>query len=148
MPSIIEIADDLVAKLNAPGVTWSKAFTAERLYVPVFEKKDLKDLKVSVVPAEEDEQAANRGGNQTDLVLHVGVQKRLLDADDRQMPETDELLLFVDELKNATLRQKLPSYPNIVCYRAERRPLYSPEHLDDRVFLSVLALHFKFVTQA
>ncbi|MBI1371823.1 MAG: hypothetical protein GC159_03560, partial [Phycisphaera sp.] len=78
MSIAIDIADAVAAKINAaPPATFSQAFTAERLVLPVFELADLAELKVTVVPRSVEITGSTRSVSQYDIAVDVGVQKRV-----------------------------------------------------------------------
>ena len=72
---VVQIADAVTAALNAAAL--SQPITAARYYLPEFDLKEMKDLHVSVVPAELDEEIADRGRDRAEYKIHVAVQKRV-----------------------------------------------------------------------
>ena len=79
MPIVIDIAEAVAATLNgdefkARAAALGFAFTAVRSYRPIFDREEMKDLHVTVVPAGFTLELAGRNQSQTDYVVEVGVQ--------------------------------------------------------------------------
>ena len=77
MAVVVEIADAVVAALNE--ATLSYAVTAKRYYLPEFDLKDMDTLHVSVVPAELEEEIADRARDRAEYKIHVAEEKALAD---------------------------------------------------------------------
>ncbi len=73
--TVIQIADAVVAVLNSAVL--SQPVQAVRHYLPEFELTEMDTLHVSVVPAELDEEIADRGRDRAEYKIHVAVQKRV-----------------------------------------------------------------------
>jgi len=136
---ITNLADAVVSELN--GVTFSMAFTAERLYRPDFELADMQDLHVSVVPRALEMTSVGRGLGQYDVQIDVAVQRKLDAADNT---EIDALMALVGELVEFFPVKR--QFGDSVWVRTENSPIYSPEHLGElRQFTSVLTATLRVV---
>ena len=93
MPLITQIADAVVAELNA--ATFSQPVTATRAYVPRFELPELKTLTVTVVPSSASVTAAAHGAAQQDVAIDIAVQQKL---DSEQNAALDPLLALAEEI--------------------------------------------------
>jgi hypothetical protein len=140
MPLTVEVADSVVAELNA--ATLSQTFEAQRLYRPQFDAAQLKTLRVSVVPKKIEIATASRGSNQYDVSIDVAVQKKLdSDANDA----IDPLMQLVEEIGEFFRLRPLASVA-AAWIKTENAPIYALEHLEQqRVFTSVLTLTFRTV---
>lgn len=140
----IDIADAVVGELNAGS--FMQEFTAVRAYRPQYELAELKDLRVTVVPAGVEETSAARTITQRDVSIDVGVQKKLTVAD---AEELDPLMALVEELQSFFRRRRLSGYREAICVKTANEPLYSVEHLDEfRQFTSVIRLTFRVLQEA
>lgn len=141
MTIILQIADAVVAALNAD--TFSQEFDAKRYYQPLFELKDLKVLKVSVVPRGLSIVQAARDKTAQDYQIDVAVQKKFSKGDN---PELDPLMDLVEEIADFFRFKRLPEFPEAVWVKTENAPVYSPEHMDQfRQFTSVVTFSFRVV---
>ena len=139
MSTIIDIADAMVAELNAAA--FSQAFQAQRHYRPVFDLAELKDLHVTVVPKGIELQGASRSLTQMDVQLDIGIQQKLVTGD---AAELDALMNLVEEIADFFRTHRLSNMPNVAWVRTENVPIYLPEHVDQlRQFTSVLTLTFR-----
>jgi len=140
MAMIADIAGAVVTALN--GHTFSQPFTAARAYLPVFDLKDMKDLRVTVVPRGVEMTTAGRGLAASDIQIDVAVQKKLSGADNA---EIDALMGLVQEI--ADFVRSTGRFGDGSWVRTENVPIYSPEHLGElRQFTSVLTLTLKVMT--
>jgi len=141
MSIVTDIADAVAAEL-VEG-TFSQEFTPQRKAVPMFELKDLKDLKVSVVPHSLEITGATRGMSQYEATIDIGVQKKI-DGDVDEAVKT--LGSLVDEIADFLRKRTLSATPWAVWSGIKNDPVYVPEHLtDQRVFTSVLSVSYKMV---
>ena len=83
--TIIQIANAVVTTLN--GATLSQPVTAVRHYLPEFDLKEMAELHVSVVPAELDEEMADRTRDRAEYKIHVALQKRVTKQDPQHLKE-------------------------------------------------------------
>ncbi len=139
MAIITDIADAVVTELA--GGAFSQPVSAVRRVLPVYELADLKDLRVTVVPAAMEISGASRSLSQHDVRVDVGIQKKLgknLDA------EVALLLGLVDEIAEFLKRRPLQAAPWAVWVRTVNEPVYAPDHLSEqRAFTSVLTLTYR-----
>jgi len=141
MAVIIDIADAVVTAINA--ATLSQPVQAERLYLPEFELKDMGTLHISVVPAELEEEIADRQRDSGDYTIHVAVQQRVGKFDNATL---DGLMGLVEEIGDLFRHQQLPGYPQAQWLKTENRPIYDPKHLKEHgQFTSLLVLTFQVV---
>lgn len=139
MSTILDIADALVASLNA--ATFSQAFEAERKYQPVFELPDMQTLHVSVVPRSVAITTATRDSSYFDCAVDVGVQKKVNPDEPDQL---DELMKLVEEIADHLRLKRLDELPEAAWVAIENEPAFASEHLDQqRVFTSVLTVTYR-----
>lgn len=141
MSLITEIADAVTAELNSG--TFTQAFTAERKLLPVYELKDLVELRVTVVPKAVEITGSTRSSSQHDFAIDIGVQRKLpagsgLDA------EVQTLSGVVDQIAEFLRQRKLTAAPFAAWVSTTNDPVYAPEHLhEQRTFTSVLTLIYR-----
>jgi len=142
MGAIVDIANAVMAELN--GHTFSRSFTAQRLYRPVFDLGEMKTLHVSVVPKGVELQGASRTLVQHDYQIDVGVQKKLPTSPSGDDAEIDALMALVEEIADFFRQRRLQTMPSAVWVQTQNLPIYSQEHLEQmRQFTSVLTLTFR-----
>lgn len=144
MAVVIEIADAVVAALN--GATLSQSFTAERLYLPEFDLPTMDTLHVSVVPAELDEELADRTRDRAEYKIHVAVQKRVSkpDVSGLNTQAIDGLMQLVEEIGDLFRHKRLAGFEEAHWVKTENRPIYDPKHLKEHSqFTSLLVLTFR-----
>lgn len=138
LSTIIDIADAVVSELN--GGSFSQQFTAKRLYQPLFDLQQLKQLKVSVVPKAVEIERSDRVAHQYDYQIDVAVQKKF---DTTENAELDPLMGLVEQIADFFKDRRLSAYPDASWIKTENLP-WSPEHMiQQRVFTSVLTLTFR-----
>ena len=154
MSLIADIADAIVAELNAAAGGFSQSFQAERHYLPLFDLEQMKDLHVTVVPKGVTVQPAGRtllqhdysigrDRNQHDVQVDVAVQKRFTTGDNAEL---DPLLTLVEEIADFFRLRRLASVPAAVWVRTEHAPVYAPEHMEQmRQFTSVITLTYRVI---
>jgi len=134
MPLLIDIAEAVVTQINASD----NDFTAELNLLPEFELKDLKRLKVTVVPKSLKFTGETRHDWGREVKIDIGVQRKC--ASD----SWNDLLQIVEDITGLFERKRLTEYPPAVCVGIENDPVYDPEHLRQyRQFTSVITLTFK-----
>lgn len=138
MSTVVEIADTVVSELNA--ASFSQSFTAVRNYLPLYELKDLKSLRVTVVPKTSALETKSRNAAQQDVEIDVAVQQKPPDTNNGTI---DPLMTLVEEIADH-FRFKRLSPPDCIWIKTENEPVYAQEHLDRfRVFTSLLTLTFR-----
>jgi hypothetical protein len=137
MASLIDMADAVAAELNNSEL--SQNFTAKVNLKPEFELKDLKNLKVTVVPKSLKFSGTIRHESGKEVQIDIGVQKKTADPD-----QLAALLQLVEEIAGVFDRKRLVEYQKAVCVGIENDPVYDPEHLRQyRQFTSVITLKFR-----
>jgi len=127
--------------LNA--ATFSIGFTAIRAYVPRFDTESNTDVQVQVVPASDAEGESSAGFDSREMVIHVGVFKRLSGPVSEETDEIDAMLDLCEEIRAELNRVRLGENDGAVCSEISHEPIYSVEDIDERrVFLTVLAFTF------
>lgn len=143
-----DIADAVAVELNAasgnPSVPFSRAFTAERRVLPVYELSDLSALKVTVVPKAVEITGSTRSASQYDIAVDIGVQKKLAPGSDGIDAQVEALGTLVDEINDYLRKRPLASFAGVAWVRSVNDPVYAPEHLhEQRVFTSVLTVTYR-----
>jgi len=141
---VIQLADAVTAALNA--ATLSQSFSAARYYLPEFDLKEMKDLHVSVVPAELDEEIADRGRDRAEYKIPVAVPKRVAKQEPPGLDNAaiDALMQLVEEIDDLFRHKPLAGYPEAHWTKTENKPIYDPKHLQEHgQFTSLLALTFR-----
>ena len=145
MPSTtIQIADAVTAALNAAAL--SQSFTAVRHYLPEFDLKEMETLHVSVVPAELDEETADRTRDRAEYKIHVAVQKRVAKQDPPGIDTAaiDALMQLVEEIDDLFRHKRLAGYEQAHWAKTENKPIYDPKHLKEHgQFTSLLVFTFR-----
>jgi hypothetical protein len=144
MAVVVEIADSVVAALNAAHL--SQSFEAKRYYLPEFELKDMDTLHISVVPAELDEEIADRSRDRAEYKIHVAVQKRVAKSDPPGLDQAaiDGLMTLVQEIDDLFRHKPLFAYTQASWVKTENKPIYDPKHLkESSQFTSLLAFTFR-----
>ena len=137
MALLTDIADAVAAKIT--GANLAPGLVAERILLPVFELKDMKILKVSVVPKSRKIIQEARNANTDEVQIDIGVQKKISDDS-----ELDGLLKLVEDIAALFKAERLEGYKRAICIKVENEPVYDYEHLRQlRQFTSVLTLTFK-----
>lgn len=139
---IIELADALVVSLNEQAFAAPPAI-AERTYRPSYDLKDIKELRIAVVPASSETVLSDRVLAQYDIVLDVGVMKKLKLAD---VAEEDALMSIVQEIE--THVRTTGAIGDGQWVATVNDPIFSQEHLaEHRQFTSILSFAFRLVSE-
>ena len=139
MPVIAEIADAVVAELNAH--TFSLQFTANRHYQPRYELAELKMLQVTVIPSGLTTQLLGRGQSQREVAIDIAVQQKL---DQENNATLDPLMALAEEIAEHFRGRRLTNSPHAIWSKTEHRAIYATEHLQQyRQFTSVMTLTFR-----
>jgi len=135
------VADAVVAELNAG--TFSESVSAVRSFLPEYDLKDLKDLRVTVLPAGDDLSSESRGANRRLVRVEIGIQKRLPTGEEAEAEEMQALLLLLEEIKAYLAGRTLGGQPAARWLATENSPIYDPETVQEhRSFLSVLRVSY------
>jgi hypothetical protein len=134
---IVNIADAIVAALN--GEAFSQPFTAVRGYLPTFDLHELNELKVTVVPKEDDGKLDTRDASTHEYAIDIGIQKKPSTIDN---PDLDPLMRLTQEIADYFLFGKQAAGATLISPSV--RILYFQEHLQKlRQFTSVITLTFR-----
>ena len=142
MADIINVADAVVTELN--DHSFSQPLTAERGYLPTFELPEMNELKVTVVPKEDDGKLDTRTSSTHEYAIDIGIQKKppTIDNDD-----LDPLMLLTQEVADHFLFGKEAAGATLIS--PSIRILYLQEHLHKlRQFTAVVTLTFRGWRQA
>jgi hypothetical protein len=141
MAAIITLADAIVADLNTlSGTAWD--FTAVRVYLPKFDQANSADLQVLVVPKSDARVPASRGYDSCDLTVDIGVMQRVEGTAAEEQAALDDLMEFVEMLKEFLSRRRPTGYPAAICTATKNDPIYDADKLDNRIFLTVINATF------
>ena len=133
---IIQLADAIVDELNRQE--FSLAFTAERGYLPVFELPDLSQLKVTVVPRQDDGRLDTRESSAHEYQVDIGVQMK---PPSTTNDDLDPLVYLTQEIADH-FRFGRVTHSSLVSPKI--RVLYLQEHLQKfHQFTAVVTLTFK-----
>jgi hypothetical protein len=138
--TVTAIANAVAAKLNATG--FSQEFEAEVVFRPIFDLRNLRDLKVSVVPRAVSFARASRQADSRLVQIDIGVQRKL-----SEQVDVEPLLELVEQITLCFgVGKRLPDYSAALCVEIENEPVYAPEHIDQyRQFTSVVTLTFEVI---
>jgi hypothetical protein len=103
-------------------------------------------LHVSVVPAELDEEIADRTRDRAEYKIHVAVQKRVAKQEPPGLDNVaiDALMELVEEIDDLFRHKSLAGYEAAHWTKTENKPIYDPKHLKEHgSFTSLLALSFR-----
>lgn len=138
----IALADEVLSVLEEASL--SLEFDVSRMHVPKFNVESSTDVQLCVV-AKSDERGDGTGGtDDAEIVIDIGVFKRLQNAVSGEQDEVDAILDFCsDELRPLFNRQRPSGASDFICTGISQNPLYDVQELDEnRVFLSVLSLTY------
>ena len=139
MALVIDIADAVVTELA--GGAFSQSITPLRRVLPEYELADLKDLRVTVVPASVEIEGASRVLSQHDVRIDIGIQKKLGKALDT---EVAQLCGLVEEISEFLKRRPLAATPYAIWVKSANEPIYAADHLaEQRAFTSVLSVIYR-----
>ena len=144
MATVVDIANAMVTALN--GSALSQPFEASRYYLPEFDLKEMDTLHVSVVPAELDEEIADRSRDRAEYKIHVAVQKRVTKSDPPGLDPAaiDALMQLVEEIDDLFRHKPLMGYEAASWAKTENKPIYDPKHLKEHgQFTSLLVFTFR-----
>ena len=135
--AILDIADAIVVALNA--ATLSQTFTAIRAYVPKFDLQTSAEVQVAVVPKADSREPGGQVVDSAELLVDIGVMKKLQNAVSAEVAEIDAMLVLCDEIRALVNRHRLNDVETAICTKIVQEPIYSVEEVDNaRTFLTVL----------
>jgi hypothetical protein len=134
-----QLADDLVALLNAHGFT--TGVVASRYLLPMFRLDELATIKVSVIPRGRNKQIFSRGSNQITHNIEIGIQKRLDDVNNSTM--TDPIGTLVEEIEDFLLGIVIngatcTEINNVLADDS----IFAKEHIQSQVWTTVIVASF------
>lgn len=136
---LLNVADAVVKDLNEN--VFSMEFQAERFYLPQFELKQFRELRVSVVPREQRAERLTREKSAELCGIDIGVQMRFAKQDAANI---DPLMALVDEILSLFNGHELAEMPGAYCTAIKPNPVFAPEHMEQfRQFTSVITLTVK-----
>jgi hypothetical protein len=151
--SLIQLADALAAALaddSAAGLL-PRAITPVRLLRPRYDVADLRTLRVTLVPGEQEETILSRAASQIDQTVDIGIQEKL-------GPDQEATIAAGLELTEAIIirlrRRRLELIPAPAspapppapasCIALANSPAYWVEHVEQfGVFTSVIVATFR-----
>lgn len=145
------IAEAVKTVLNAASPLAGQAFTARRLYMPVSDVQDLRDLRVTVFSVDNPRQVASRNKTQIDPVIQIGIQKRLTTAADPTSEaanaEIDELMAFAEAVADLFRPGQGPlGETGAAVVRVDQPPIIDRNHLlQHRTVTSVVTLILRII---
>lgn len=146
--TISQVADAVLADLQT-GITasaFSQTFTPTRDYLPLFDLKDLKTLRVTVLCESRTQQLADRRRRQREYRIDVGVEQKVSQATAKA--EIDALVAFVEEIADYFDFSRLSADPDIICVGAQIDPIFDAQDLwQNSVFASAVQLTLRVVDE-
>ena len=135
MAAITDIAEAIKNALNAHA--FSMDFVAKRSYRPTADLEELSDLQVTVVPAgiTPNPAESTRGGTRHDCTVDIGIQRRFEDDGNADL---DPLVELAEEIMDYLRSVDLGDVHGARLAAIENEPVFAPEHMDQRVFTSVI----------
>lgn len=148
---ILKIADAVTTELNESDNNWSLPFTAERVYVPLHDLRQLTTLTVSVVPKSLKPVLLNRrGDNLYDYLIDIGIQQVIGTGpmtDAEIVAASDPIMGLAQEITDEFFLELLPipyMDPLPRCIDAENEPIYHAPDIDEkRLFTTIVTLNFR-----
>mgnify|MGYP000070742956 CR=1 FL=1 len=141
MSVIIEVAE--AVKTEIESQEYSQNVAVRRAYKPVYELADRETIQVTVIPAGVEISRVARGGDQYDVHIEVGIQKKFTNGDN---DELDPLMTLVEEITDLFRRKRFFGSPVGVSMGVDNPHVFAPEHIDKkRMFTSVLSLTFRLI---
>lgn len=122
--------------------------TLAAVLLPALDVAAESGLVISVVPVGITSETANatRAMDRDEIEIHVGIQKKLVGEVGAELTEVNTLLGLVGDVKKFLSR--LSPLANVQWKSTEVSPLWLPEHLQKRVFTSVLRVNYVTYTAA
>lgn len=145
--SVVEqVARQVVDSINDNPGKFSMPFISRMWFVPELELSDTKHLTVTAVPGGHVSEILDRGSDEEEYVVELGIQKR--DADKMENARISQLLMFTETAKDFLRRRnfKLDDGKRVVWLGVENDPPYIPGHVREwNQFTSVLTLTYRVV---
>jgi len=137
---LVDLPQAIVNSLNA--ASFSKTFTATRAAVPLFARKEMSTLRVTVVPRKLDIAMLSRADDNHDVQVDVAVQSSL---DEITNTAIDPFLDLAEELTAHLTRLNMSAgSSDYLWVKSENEPIYSPEHIRElHQFTSVITITYR-----
>jgi len=135
MAAITDIAEAIKNALHAHA--FSMDFVARRSYRPRVDLEELTEILVTVVPAgiTPNPAESTRGGTRHDCTVDIGIQRRYEDDSNAGL---DPLVELAEEIMDYLRSLDLGDAHGARLAAVENDPVFAPEHMDQRVFTSVI----------
>jgi len=135
MAVIVDIAEEVKTRLQ--GTAFSRDVTVERGYRPSLER-DFEGVLVTVVPAgvTPNPGESTRGGTLHEYQVDVGVQTR---CDTGDVVTLDEMMDLAEQVMDFVAETDIRDAHGAKLAAIENEPVYAPEHIQDRVFTSIIS---------
>lgn len=141
MSIVVDIAEAVVTELN--GESFSIPFTAQRSYLPVYDLREMSELKVTVIPRSVTSTLASREASDELYAVMIGMQKKL---EPEELDDVDALVTLMEELGVFLTRRTLSEMPDAQWISNEIDPLFVGELMDKlRQFTSVLTATYRLI---
>ena len=140
---LAEIGDKVVAALNAASMVLP--FTAARSYLPIKALKELADLRVTVVTAEQEVEIRDRSHSlRWDDRIDIGIQQRVAPGDNADVDPLVELTeQIITELAQTTPVFQLTSN-KATAVLVTNEPVFDPDHMAElSLFTSVVSVFYR-----
>lgn len=138
MSKLVDIADAVVDVIN--GLSLPVATTAVRAFAPAFDKQDLADLKISVIPASERSERLDRTRWQFESTIGVVIQKAIASGADS---ENDAVSTMAEAILDG-LRTNIPAFDtHISLLGLDRSPYADEQHLRSGVFTTQILARYR-----
>jgi len=138
---VVDIAEAVVTELN--GESFSIPFTAQRSYLPVYDLREMSELKVTVIPRSVTSTLASREASDELYAVMIGMQKKL---EPEELDDVDALVTLMEELGVFLTRRTLSEMPDAQWISNEIDPLFVGELMDKlRQFTSVLTATYRLI---
>jgi len=142
MPSILDVADEVVATVTAQ---FAAVTTCTRKYRPnlTLEQMDPATITATVVPKDKNRSILTASTSQRDMEIDLAIQKKLITEND--LSESDPLTKLLESIEDYFWLRKLPS-TGATCVKAKYQPIFSQEMMQTQnSFTGVLTLTFRFI---
>ena len=139
MATTADLAQAVVESLNATA--FSRAFTATRSYLPLFDLGEMATLQVTVVAAGRSLRPICRAQLEVEHRIEIAVQQKLAGEG---LADCDPLLDLVGEIADHCTGLRLVGAPEAAWVKTEHAPLLAAEHLHElRQFTSILTVTYR-----